>query len=426
MLSKLFIKKSDNLGRSSFIWTVASGIVYSLGSLVFLMVVTNVLGDLAAGVYSVGMFVAQQMLTVGKFSVRNYQVSDVKEKYSFQDYLSFRAFTCTMMMLITFGWVIFGGYRGEDAVVIIAFTVYKMADCLSDVFEGLYQQKFRLDVSGKSLFWKNLIMLLTFTIMIIISKNLALSSVVLAIESIVIIIFIDFPLTKYFGKLELKFKPKIIAQMVMNCSALFISSFLYVYINNSPKYAIEKMGGEAGRIALAHFNMLFMPVFAVELLSNFTMKMWLAKMSVYHAEGNIHGLRKLIREQSGVVAIITIVSMAAMYIGGGWLLTLFYGVDLHGYQLENALLMLSGGLVSIYILYENIVVIYRKQHISIAVNVASAVFAAIIVPICTKADGIRGAVIGYVLANAIRAVGYFAVAEFYIHKSKKIKTLSND
>ena len=48
---------------------------------------------------------------------------------------------------------------GDEAVVIISLTVYKMAECMSDLFEGLYQQRFRFDISGRSQFTKDLIMI---------------------------------------------------------------------------------------------------------------------------------------------------------------------------------------------------------------------------------------------------------------------------
>ena len=49
MIQKLFIGKEKTIAKNTFVWTVASGIVYSLQSLVFLMVLTNMVGKSAAG-----------------------------------------------------------------------------------------------------------------------------------------------------------------------------------------------------------------------------------------------------------------------------------------------------------------------------------------------------------------------------------------
>ena len=378
----------------------------------------SVLGESPAGVYSVGMMVAQQMLTVGKYAVRNYQVSDVHEKYSFEDYFTFRIITCVIAMIITFGWVIFGGYRGGVAIVIISLTVYKMAECFSDVFEGLYQQKFRFDVSGKSQFVKDLIMIIVYLAMLVITRDVVISSVILAILSMALIVIVDFPLTKYFAKLGIKFRVKAIKGLFVACFSLFVSSFLMAYINNAPKYAITALAGNS-EVMLAEFNALFMPVFAVDLLAGFTMRIWITKMALFHDQKDYKNFNRMIIKQLAVIAVITVASMVFMYFLGGFFLSIIYGTDLYGHEASNVILMLAGGFVSVYTLFENVIIIYRHQHISIVINVISSVAAAIIVPICTRYGGLVGATTGYLIATIVRALGYVAAALYFMRKERK-------
>ena len=51
MLYNLFIGKNIEKSKNVLFWTVASGIVYSLQSLVFLAVIQQVLKDETAGIY---------------------------------------------------------------------------------------------------------------------------------------------------------------------------------------------------------------------------------------------------------------------------------------------------------------------------------------------------------------------------------------
>ena len=422
MYKKFFLKKQAGIWGNSFMWTVASGLVYSVTSLAFLMVVSHVLGDWWSNIYSIGMMIAQQMLTVGRFSVRNFQVSDVKDKYSFGEYLSFRIITCTLTVLITALWIIIGGYTGDTVIVIVAFTIHRISESFSDLFEGLYQQKFRLDVSGKSQLIKNFIMLITFCGMVILTRNLVLSAVLLAVESVILLIIVDLPLLGSFAKVGLCFKLKSMWQIGLSCFSLFLSSFLHAYINNSPKYAIENYKGEGSEIGVGRFSMLFMPTFVVELLSGFTMRTWLSKMAIYHSEGNRKGFRKLVLGQLAVVLVITVGAMTFMYFLGGYFLSFIYGTNLHGYNVVNALLMLSGGLVAAYTLFENIIIIYRKQHFSIIINVVATIVAIIIVPIMTNKGFIMGATLGYVITNVVRTTGYLVLALICMCKKILINT----
>lgn len=416
MYKRFFLRKPANSDRSSLVWTIISGLVYSLTSLVFLIVVSNVLGDLESNVYSIGMMVAQQMLTVGRFSVRNFQVSDVKDKYSFGEYLSFRIITCSLTVMITVIWILLGGYKGAEAIVISAFTVHRISESFSDLFEGLYQQKMRLEVSGRSQFVKNIIMLVTFCGLIVLTRNLVFSAVFLAIESVLLLIIIDFPLIGHFAKFEVCFKMKSMWQLGAACFSLFLSSFINAYINNSPKYAIENYKGEGSDIGVGRFSQLFMPTFAVELLAGFTLRTWLSRMAVYHSDGDRKSFRKLIWQQLGVISVITVAAMIFMYFCGGFFLSLIYGTNLYGYEVVNAMLMLSGGLAAVYSLFENVVIIYRKQHFSIVINIISTVVAAVVVPLLTNYGFIMGATIGFVIANAVRALGYVGISAYCMIK----------
>lgn len=420
MIQELFLGKDKTLAKNTFVWTALSGVVYSLQSMIFLMLLTNIMGKSEAGVYSIGIMVANQMLTVGKFSVRNFQVSDINQKYSFDQYYTFRICTCMLAMVITIGWIGFGGYRGEEAIVILCMTVYKMAECLSDLFEGLYQQRFRFDVSGKSQFTKDMLMIVTFIVVIIITKNLIAASVALATVSMLLIFIIDFPIAKYFDKIKWNFSFRVTKELIIACFSLFVSSFFFVYIHNAPKYALTKLAGEDSSV-MADFNALFMPVFVIDLFAGFTMRMWLTKMAVYHNDGDYRNFKRTIYKQLGIITALTGCAMAGMYFLGGTLLTFIYGIDLHGYEWTNLLLMFSGGLMAIYTLYENVIIIYRHQILSIFINLGTVIVSAIIVTPLASWKGIFGATLGYVIANVVRALGYYLMALYFMRKGEREK-----
>lgn len=47
---------------------------------------------------------------------------------------------------------------------------FRVSEALSDVFQGLFQQKERLDIAGKSLFLRNTISTIVFALTLVISK----------------------------------------------------------------------------------------------------------------------------------------------------------------------------------------------------------------------------------------------------------------
>lgn len=105
--------------------------------------------------------------------------------------------------------------------------------------------------------------------------------------------------------------------------------------------------------------------------------------------------------------------MAFMYVIGYRIISIIASLNLDDYRLCSALLMLSGGMVATYTLFENVVLIYRHQAASIWINIFSAVVSFAIMTTATRRFGITGATVAYLSVNALRAIGYFAAATYY-------------
>ena len=76
----MFEKKSKN--NNGYFWNAFAGVVNAGEAVILSMAVTRAEGLAQAGVLSITFAVGNLMMTVGKFGVRNYQVTDVQGKYS--------------------------------------------------------------------------------------------------------------------------------------------------------------------------------------------------------------------------------------------------------------------------------------------------------------------------------------------------------
>ena len=68
-----------------------------------LLFVTHLTNAYEGGVYSIALAIGQQLVTIGYFNVKTYQASDIKEKFTFSDYLVNRFVTTFLMLLIGIG-----------------------------------------------------------------------------------------------------------------------------------------------------------------------------------------------------------------------------------------------------------------------------------------------------------------------------------
>ena len=95
------------------------------------------------------------MMAIGKYGIRQFQVSDVEEKYSFKEYTVARIITSIIMIAASFVYVgvnlASGLYDSSKSIVIILICLAKVIDAVEDVIHGMFQQYLRLDVAGKIL-----------------------------------------------------------------------------------------------------------------------------------------------------------------------------------------------------------------------------------------------------------------------------------
>ena len=94
---------SDNVHNKNeagnYIWNAIGGMLNAGQSVLVLIIVTRVCGLEAAGLYSIAFATGNLFMYLGNYGVRNYQVSDVDEKFPFRSYILHRLLTVALMLL---------------------------------------------------------------------------------------------------------------------------------------------------------------------------------------------------------------------------------------------------------------------------------------------------------------------------------------
>jgi hypothetical protein len=74
------------------------------------------------------------MLTVGKYGMRSFQVSDVKKQFGFREYLCSRYITTVSMVVISIGYITFStyknGYSLDKSMVMLWMVFFKVPDAV--------------------------------------------------------------------------------------------------------------------------------------------------------------------------------------------------------------------------------------------------------------------------------------------------------
>ena len=396
------LKRQD---AGNFLWNAVGGVLNAGQSVFLLIVITRVCGLEAAGIFSIAFATGNLFLYLSNYGVRNYQVSDLSEKYSFHDYLRHRLCTVLLMLAAAAVYTAWsaktGNYSHYKTSCVLAMCVCKAVDCLEEVFEGRYQQKGRLDRSGKLVTFRLLVSIGGMIAVLLVTRDLLTAvwwGVFLAVAASALIIW-RYRETAAFERTAFSFSG--IAGLMRECFPVCAANFLSFYLINEPKYAIDAAMDET---AQACYNFIAMPVFVIQLLNMFLYQPMLIRMTASWENGRRKEFLGYFGRICGALALISAPILLAAWIFGIPVLSWLYATDLSALRTELLLIMTGGIFLAFNGFYCAVLTIMRKQREIPLTYLAGAVLSLVSTPVMVRESGIVGAVLSFVLVMAAGTV----------------------
>lgn len=383
--------------RKGILWNVMGSIANAFTSVVLLLVVTRLCGVETAGVFSIAFVTAQMLMNIGNYGVRAYQVSDQFEKYHFREYEINRYLTCALMIIITFGFIVFRGYETDVALVVLSVGVWKMLDSLADVYEGRLQQKDHLELAGKALFFRTIISMVLFCITLYVTQNLIAAVLLAILCSTVLVIGMAWRPARRMGERQREVSVARIFGILRDCFPLFISLLLLALVINIPKYAIED---HMSYDQQTYYNIIYMPAQVIYLLATFIFKPFLTRLTaLYH--NNVADFKRSVLKLVIIIPVLTGCVIIVSYFAGIPVLQLLYGVDLGKYKDALMIVLIGGGFNAVSSLLYYMLTIMRKQYTCMVSYIVGILVALIAARMGVKNYGIAGAAGAYLLSMAV-------------------------
>ena len=117
---KIFLK--------NFIWNIVGTGLNSFNSLFFLIIVTRINGMNDAGIFSIAYSTALILYTIGLYSGRLCQVTDIENKVTDKDYIINRVFSCMTMIIAGIVFVFVKQYDFYKTGIFMLLCMYKATE----------------------------------------------------------------------------------------------------------------------------------------------------------------------------------------------------------------------------------------------------------------------------------------------------------
>lgn len=449
--------------KRDFIWNAIGSLCYAMASIILAFAVIRIAGEQEGGIFGFGFStLGQQMFIIAYFGIRPFHITDMKNQFSFGDYLATRRITASLAILASFLFVsvqmTLGSYSFHKSVILVLLSFYKIVDGYADVYESELQRQGFLYRTGQSLAFRTglsvaaLIGTLWLTGSLLMAVALADIMQLFGTYMFAVRVLSACPEDKERDKkVEISLNEKTeeadsgksdmvscrkktgvfgvdrschkenIRTLISSTGLLFVSVFVDFYIFSASKYAIDARLSDA---ASGYFNVLFMPTSFIYLIANFMIRPMLTRLADQFAMGDSEAFTKTSRYMLKAVLLLSIVIiLGAVILGkpGLFIFELLLGAGAKGKLLSEYLtfvLLIAGGALYAFanVMYY-ILVTVRKQLWIFAGYVITAVIAVISAGQMVEMKGLFGGALNYFLLMGILVVLFSLFAKKTVRDS---------
>lgn len=400
----------SSLGRD-YLWNTAWSLMTAASTVIILMVVTQVAGLAAAGLYSIALALGQQFQTLGMYEVRTFHVTDVAKRFSFGTYVALRFLTVALMIVGIVATALWRNGFGETALVVVLVAGLRGFDAFEDVFYSEYQRLGRLDIAGRAGFVRSAVTTVVFAGAVVLTSSLLTAGLVATVASLLTMLAMFLPPARERFSTRPDWRIKPLLQVAAACLPLFAASFIAIFIANAPRYGIENyLDQELQGV----FAILFMPAVTINLLSTVVLRPLLTRMAISWTKADISAFLGVVRKGMITTAAAFLLVTLVTWVLGVPILNLIFGQDLSAYRAELIVLVFGGAMNAASVILYYALTTMRLQRMVFAGYVLSAVTISVMVLLLIPVLQLMGACVAYSGAMTF-LTAFFALGLARVH-----------
>ena len=403
--------------KKDYIFNTIAGFINAAEAVIMSMIITRTTGLTDAGYITIAFAVGNLLMTIGKYGVYSFQITDHKCEYPFSSYLYTRIVTISAMLTCLTGYLIYGSkafhYTSDKMFIVLFIGLIYAVEAFEDLIKAHCQYVGKLYIGALMFITRWTAIMASFGIAIVITQSTSRSLGIALVVSLIAFILCYYCLCKSIRPSLYNPKDNLhnpssslydqIRKLLVACFPLFLSSFLSFYIVNSSKYALERYMDTETQ---ARFGFVSMPVFAIGLLNSFIYQPQLVSLTADYTFPDKSRFKARMMKQYFIILLITIVCITGAYFIGIPFLSLLYHTDLTNSRTELLILLFGGGFLALSGYQSAILTIMRRQKYLLWGYLPVSALAFIFVGPTVKKYGTLGAAYSYLILIIILCIQY--------------------
>lgn len=369
------------------IWNLIGSFTYYFSQWLMTVLVVRLSGSYEeAGIYGLANSVCNIFAMVSSFSVRTYQVTDIDNKFSNGEYVTFRFITCGTALLILPVYLIIMGYSPYIFFTALCFMLIKTCEALTDVIHGIFQKDWRLDIACRSLLIRGIANLAVFSATEYLLKNLVLSLLLTAAVSLILALIIDFKPCFSMYEVKIDFKDSKIWRLCLYCVPMFLHGILSTLIANIPRLYGQSILGEE---MFGFYSSVAAPAVVVQFAAGNLFGPCVPILSE-QLKAKDRAIFKTILRIAMIILGVGIVAVLGFYWLGDWFLELIFGGEILPYTGLLIPAIIASVLTAAFWFVTAMFTVVGKNILMVILESAVTVAAVIVSPRLINAYGLQG------------------------------------
>ncbi len=402
----------------NFIWNAIGLTLNSCNSLFFLIVVRFINGLDAAGIFTYAFALCIFLYTFAIYYNRSFQVSDLKNRFSFNDYLTCRIVTSFISFLFILSFSLINQFSLFEICIILLLSSFRIVEAISDCFYGAIQKKGKLYQTGISLSLKAIFGFLTFFLTDYLTSNLPLAILSLIIVNLILFLFYDLANYRKLYNDKIKISLSNLKHLLKACFPIFIFSALAIYLSNCQKYILPYF--ESDEIQ-AIFGILIMPATVLGLVGSYLINPFINTFSNYHAKRDYSLFTSFTKKILASIILLGAIALTVCYFIGIPILQIIFQLDLSPYTITLELIILASIFYSMALILSSLLTILNENRRQTYIYLIAAIIATITSITLIPSHSINGATYSFLISSLVLITFYIALLQIKLHEVKNAK-----
>ena len=360
MLKKFLVSRVSK--KNLYIWNTLATALNSGQTFIILFFISQLGNHTDAGVFTIAYALANLAIMIGRYGVRQYQVSDIEQKYSFFKYFKLRLISSFFMLIFCLCYILYRlqvqQYTPYKAIIVALICFVRLIDVIEDVFHGYFQRHKRLELAAKIQVIRYTIYMVSYIFIYIITKDLLWSTTIALIADLIAAVLLNFVACQDFGLVWKSENNLPLSQLLIDCFPLFLTTFFSTYLGNAPRYTIDSMLSDELQ---ADFGYIFMPIFVITLGSLFIYQPMIRDYAKVWTNFRFDIMRKMIIKQVAFLSVLMVIGMICAFFAGIPILSLVFNAELNEYKYSLLLLLWGGFALALVNFFTMIITVIRIQ-----------------------------------------------------------------